>query len=62
MIQPRNAPCKRCQGVCTLGCWISGIHQAELNLRAARDSELSRAVSWALSAISPTYSGIKVDV
>lgn len=59
MIQPRNTPCKRCRGVCTLGCWISGIRQAELNLRAARDSKQSQAASWACSLSPPPSVGPK---
>lgn len=55
----RIAPCIRCRVVTNLECWISGIRQVEQNLRAARHSEKSEAVSWVFLAVSPTLGGPK---
>jgi hypothetical protein len=55
----RNAPCKRCRVVTNLECWISGIRQAEQDLRAVRHSKKHQASSWAFLAVSPTLGGPK---
>lgn len=54
-----NALCKQCRVLKNLEYRISGIRQAELNLRTARYSKKHQAMSWVFLAISPTRGGPK---
>lgn len=49
-----NAPRERCRVIRDLGCRISDTREAELGLRAARNSEQTPGEVLGILAVSPT--------
>lgn len=58
-MQSRNALREQCRVHSGPECWITGIHKAELDLRAARYGEHDLSTSSDVLAIPPTLGGPK---